>query len=143
MITSFRGKYSFLSNFYNSPINIEGITYPTVEHFFQAMKSEDIEVRKIIALYATPAIAKKRGRQLILRKDWESVKDTYMIKGLLAKFITHKELQNKLIATAPKQLVEGNVWGDKYWGKCNNEGLNMLGLMLMFIRNMIINSKKT
>lgn len=143
MIDLFRGKYGFLSNFYSSPIKIEGITYPTVEHFYQAMKSKDIEVRKIVASCATPAIAKKRGRQLILRKDWKDVKDICMIKGLLTKFTTHKELQDKLIATAPKQLVEGNVWGDKYWGKCNNEGMNMLGRMLMFIRSTLINLKKT
>lgn len=137
MINSFHGKYGFLSNFYPSPIVMEGITYPTVEHYFQAMKTTSVIVRQEIAKAHNPGSAKRRGRKLLLRKGWELLKIMVMLEGLTAKFTTHPELQDKLIATAPHQLVEGNTWGDKYWGVCNGEGQNMLGLILMLIRNIL------
>jgi len=135
MIDSFRGKYRFLSNFYPSAITMEGITYPTVEHYFQAMKTTSITQRKEIAKASNPGSAKRLGRRILLRKDWELVKINFMIEGLLEKFTTHLELREKLLKTAPHQLIEGNTWGDKYWGICNNEGQNVLGSMLMLIRN--------
>lgn len=135
MINSFSGKYRFLSNFYPSPIAINGIVYPTVEHYFQAMKTTDIALRKEIAKASSPGNAKRMGRKILLRKDWETLKITVMMEGLTAKFTTYPELQKKLIATAPQQLIEGNTWGDKYWGMYNGRGQNMLGLMLILLRS--------
>ena len=57
----------FLSNFYESPMTIQGITYPTNEHFFQAMKTLDPSERKKIASAQTPGRAKRLGRQVKLR----------------------------------------------------------------------------
>ena len=116
IISSFRGKHAFLSNFYLSPITVGEITYPTVEHFYQAMKTENITLRKTIAESLTPAIAKRKGRHVLLRKGWEDAKNLYMMHGLILKFTIHPDLRNKLAMTAPQKLVEGNTWGDKYWG---------------------------
>ena len=74
MIAEFEGQYAFLSNFFPSPIIYEGITYPTNEHFFQAMKTLDQEERRAIAAAGTPGKAKRMGRQVSLRNDWEQVK---------------------------------------------------------------------
>ena len=86
MIVEFDGDYAFLSNFYPSTIYHEGITYPTNEHFFQAMKTLDIDERKAIAAAETPGLAKRMGRNVKLRPDWEAVKVDVMRLGLILKF---------------------------------------------------------
>jgi len=135
MIDSFRGKYRFLSNFYPSAITMGGIIYPTVEHYFQAMKTTSITQRKEIAKAHSPGSAKRLGRRILLRKDWELVKINFMVEGLLEKFTTHLELREKLLKTAPHQLIEGNTWGDRYWGMYKGRGQNILGHTLMLIRS--------
>ena len=109
IINRFDGKYAFLSNFSLSPITFEGITYPTVEHYFQAMKTLDLDMRRTIAAAATPGIAKRMGRKVHLREDWERVKDAYMKNALRAKFQDPK-LKAKLLATGDTYLEEGNTW---------------------------------
>ena len=136
MINCFDGKYAFLSNFYESPITYDGITYPTNEHFFQAMKTLDIDEKKKIAAASTPGQSKRLGRAVTLRSDWEAVKSYYMEIGLRLKF-QNPDLAEKLIATGDEELVEGNTWGDRIWGVCNGEGENRLGKLLMKIREEI------
>ena len=133
MIDKFRGKYWFLSNFYESPIEDENITYPTVEHYFQAQKTLNREEKLKIAKATKPAKAKKIGRQVNLRKDWEDIKLQVMEKALRLKF-QNPDLRKKLIATGDEELIEGNPWGDRYWGVCNGSGKNKLGKLLMKIR---------
>lgn len=133
MIDKFRGKYWFLSNFYESPIEDENITYPTVEHYFQAQKTLNREEKLKISKATKPAKAKKMGRQVNLRKDWEDIKLQVMEKALRLKF-QDPALRKKLIATGDEELVEGNPWGDRYWGVCNGSGKNKLGKFLMKIR---------
>lgn len=133
MIDKFRGKYWFLSNFYESSIEDENITYPTVEHYFQAQKTLNREEKLKIAKATKPAKAKKIGRQVNLRKDWEDIKLQVMEKALRLKF-QNPDLRKKLIATGDEELVEGNQWGDRYWGVCNGSGKNKLGKLLMKIR---------
>lgn len=133
MIDKFRGKYWFLSNFYESPIEDENITYPTVEHYFQAQKTLNREEKLKITKATKPAKAKKMGRQVKLRKDWEDIKLQVMEKALRLKF-QDSTLRKKLIATGDEELVEGNPWGDRYWGVCNGSGKNKLGKLLMKIR---------
>lgn len=133
MIDKFRGKYWFLSNFYESSIEDENITYPTVEHYFQAQKTLNREEKLKIAKATKPAKAKKIGRQVNLRKDWEDIKLQVMEKALRLKF-QNPDLRKKLIATGDKELIEGNQWGDRYWGVCNGSGKNKLGKLLMKIR---------
>lgn len=143
MIAEFEGEYAFLSNFYPSPIFHDGIAYPTVEHFFQGMKTLDIDERKAIAGAPTPGKAKRMGRQVKLRSDWEQVKVYYMELGLKLKF-KNPELAQKLIATGDEELIEGNWWHDNTWGSCycdvcmHKPGRNMLGMLLMKVRKELI-----
>ena len=138
IIGSFNGEYEFLSNFYPSPISFDGILYPTNEHAFQAYKSLSREERLDIANSATPGIAKRKGRKIILRRDWEQIKDNVMEFCLRKKFTEHLDLQKKLLETGDAILIEGNTWGDTYWGMCAGVGENKLGQLLMKIREEII-----
>ena len=132
-ISSFRGEYSFLSNFYPSPIAYEGRIYPTNENFFQAMKTTDKAQRQQFS-HISPALAKRAGRKLKLRGDWEpDLKKRVMLYGLRQKF-SNPELKEMLLNTGDEELIEGNNWGDTYWGVCNGIGMNMLGKMLMLVR---------
>ena len=133
MINSFEKEYSFLSNFYDSPIVEDGITYPTNEHYFQAMKTLDLKKRKEIAACDTPGKAKQMGRKVFLRPDWEDVKIDVMETGLRKKF-SNPDLAKKLVATGNEELVEGNWWNDTFWGVCEGVGENHLGKLLMKIR---------
>ena len=139
MIIEFEDKYAFLSNFYPSTFTHDGITYPTNEHFFQAMKTLDIDERKAIAAAETPGKAKRMGRQVQLRLDWEKVKLHYMELGLKLKF-QDPELAKKLIETGDEELIEGNWWHDNTWGSCycvkcsRIAGRNLLGMLLMELR---------
>ena len=142
MIDCFEGKYDFLSNFYEHPIQYNGIVYPTNEHFFQAMKSLKEEERKMIAAAPTPGKAKRLGRAVTLRSDWETIKYDIMLMGLRLKFCD-KDLREKLRATGDEYLIEGNWWHDNTWGDCSCErcktirGRNELGRLLMQVRNEI------
>ena len=141
-ITVFDGEFAFLSNFYSSPITISGETYPTVEHAFQAFKTYDIEERKKIAAAPTPGKAKRMGRNVVLRPDWEEIKEDIMAICLKAKF-NIPELRDKLLATGDEELIEGNTWHDNTWGNCvcqkcqDIPGRNMLGMLLMKLRTEI------
>ena len=133
-IEQFTGKYAFLSNFYPAPISYGGRSYPTTEHLFQALKSLDDFDRANIAAASTPGVAKRMGRQVKLRSDWELVKVVCMKSCLELKFNTHADLRRKLLETGDAILIEGNTWNDTFWGVCNGEGQNMLGELLMKLR---------
>ena len=144
MIDCFDGKWAFLSNFYWNEIEHEGIVYPTNEHFFQAMKTLDNDERRQIANCLTPGQAKRMGRRVALRSDWESVKEDVMFLGLCLKF-ADEQLADWLLETGDEELVEGNDWSDNFWGvchckKCQAQGIqgqNRLGHLLMRVRDMI------
>ncbi|MBZ4649256.1 NADAR family protein [Thermosipho sp. (in: thermotogales)] len=132
-ITSFRGPYSFLSNFYTCKVYYEGITYRSVEAAFQAAKTLDINTRlKFVNLSALEA--KKLGHSIPLRSDWEQVKDEIMEELVRNKFMRNERLRKKLLETGDAELIEGNYWDDMYWGVCNGKGQNKLGKILMKIR---------
>ena len=139
-IDCFDGEYAFLSNFYEAPFEKDGVVYPTNEHFFQAMKNLDPKERRAIAEAATSGIAKRMGRKVKLRPDWEYSKLTIMKEGLVLKFLTHPELAKKLIETGDAWLIEGNYWHDNTWGDCHCpqcliiDGKNWLGTLLMDLR---------
>ena len=147
-ITLFDGKeYEFLSNFYPCSIEYEGLVYPTTEHAFQAAKTHDKIKRELIANCATPGDAKRMGRKVELRGDWEEVKDSVMLKVLRIKFKDEK-LRGKLLATGNAMLIEDTRWHDNWWGVCNCEkcpgvGKNMLGTLLMQVRQEIRNEVRT
>lgn len=132
MINNFSGKYLFLSNFYPCEVYFGDIVFPSVEHAFQAAKTTDVNERLKIAKCGDPANAKRLGRQVKLRRGWDEIKDTVMYMLLKRKF--KGELKMMLLATGDEELIEGNWWGDKYWGVCRGVGENKLGKLLMKLR---------
>ena len=134
VIDSFDKEYSFLSNFYEAPVEWEGIIYPSNEHAFQAAKVINPVKRMEIAAAATPGQAKRMGRSVNLRHDWEQVKYNVMLEIVLAKFHQHSDLAEALLDTGDAELIEGNWWNDTTWGVCNGIGSNWLGKILMSVR---------
>jgi ribA/ribD-fused uncharacterized protein len=134
-INFFRGENAFLSNMSESSFKVGQETYPTVEHFFQAMKTTDSAQRAKILAAKTAGEAKKIGRTVTLRKNWTQIREEVMETALRAKFQQNPELKKKLIDTGDVELIEGNTWGDTFWGQVNGKGSNKLGKLLMKIRD--------
>ena len=136
VINSFTGKYAFLSNFSQS----YG-AYPTVEHRYQAAKTLDAIEADSIMMCPTPGGAKRLGRSVTMRPDWDDIKLDVMYQLVLQKFGHDRVLKIKLLATGNAELVEGNYWHDNYWGECrclkckeNITPQNHLGRILMRVR---------
>jgi len=142
-ITRFKGKYRFLSNFWPSPVTINGTEYPTVEHYYQSMKAIHPTVREKIRSARTPGMAKKMGRRAVLIPGWESRKVVVMRVGVLLKFLQNPELGQELLDTGSRVLMEGNDWGDTFWGVTLDErgesvtGENNLGKILIWVRKIL------
>lgn len=132
-IKRFSGDYRFLSNFYSSIVTLDGSYYATVEHAFQAAKTIHISERVAIYVADTPGEAKRLGRKVTLRPDWEETKVSMML-GLLFQKFSDPVLKIRLLATGDAELVEGNTWKDVFWGVCNGVGNNQLGKLLMLVR---------
>lgn len=137
MIDSFEGDYRWLSNFATAPVELDGVLYPTVEHAYQAAKTLDIHQRYRI-LDLTAGQAKRYGRRVTLREDWDDIKLDIMQELLEHKF-SITLYKNKLLATGCEEIVEGNTWGDTFWGVCNGEGRNELGKLIMRVREKLRN----
>ena len=136
-IATFNGEFRWLSNFW--PVSIthaDGITYPSSEHAYMASKTLDMSIRREVATLKTAGDAKRFGRKIKLRADWEEVKRNEMLSVLRLKF-QDPLLRIKLINTGDARLIEGNTWGDTYWGVCNGQGQNVLGQLLMLVRDEI------
>ena len=133
MINEFKGKYFFLSNFYTAQVMYEGLLYQNNESAFQSAKVIYIERRKQFC-NLDPSTAKKKGRNVTLRHDWEKIKDQVMEDCVRDKFARNDDLRQRLLDTGDQELVEGNTWNDTYWGVCRGRGENMLGKILMKIR---------
>ncbi|RLF65862.1 MAG: DUF1768 domain-containing protein [Thermoplasmata archaeon] len=147
IINEFKGPYDFLSNFHAYPVTIADTIYFTNEHFFQAFKTTTVEDFNWILNAATPGIAKimgsprgYKGRKIILRDDWDAIKDEIMVIGIGWKF-SIPLLRANLIATGGATLIEGNYWHDNYWGNCycpkcqHIPGQNKLGQIIMGVRD--------
>jgi ribA/ribD-fused uncharacterized protein len=134
-IDSFTGEYRFLSNFFIEP---DG---SCVEVDYQASKHIDYlhDPKSVLKLFdgLGPSNAKKLGRRLPLRPDWESVKLDLMKKFVIAKFVDHEVLAEKLLATGDEELIEDNYWMDTFWGVCRGVGDNHLGKILMQVRRLL------
>lgn len=138
MIDQFDGKSRFLSNFFPVVIFLDEKSYPSVEHAYQAAKSHNPYERERIREMKTPGQAKRAGRQLTLREDWESIKLDIMYNLLCQKFsFINPILRIRLLATGDEELIEGNSWKDYFWGVCNGIGQNNLGKLLMRVRKEI------
>lgn len=132
-IDSFSGVYRFLSNFYPCPIVYEGALYPSLEHAFQAAKTIDGVEREWVRLAPRPGEAKRRGRRVTKRDDWDDIRINVMRELLFQKF-NDPQLRQRLLNTGDTQLIEGNDWGDVFWGVCRGHGENWLGKLLMEVR---------
>lgn len=139
MIDKFDGEYFFLSNFYMSPVEFEGLKYSCSESAFQAMKVKDIEDRKRFC-NLNPGEAKRLGKHVNLRDDWEDVKHQVMYNICKQKFLQNPNIRAKLIETGNEYIIEGNNWHDNEWGYCkcphceHKEHKNNLGKILMQLR---------
>jgi ribA/ribD-fused uncharacterized protein len=133
MISEFSGDHRWLSNFWPADVELWGITYPTAENAYQAAKCAVPEERHQFA-GVSPGVAKRLGRRVRIRSDWEQIKMTVMELVLRIKFVNNPEMLQKLKDTGSRRLVEGNTWGDTFWGSCKGKGQNNLGLLLMKVR---------
>lgn len=128
--------YGCFSNFSRHPIKLEGILWPTTEHYFQAQKYVGTDRYLQIARAPTPRLAADLGRDRVqpLRSDWEQVKDAVMKRCVLEKVKQHPEVMNKLLETGDEEIIEDSPT-DYYWGcGANGTGKNMLGKILVDIR---------
>jgi ribA/ribD-fused uncharacterized protein len=137
----FCGELEFLSNFSQYPAALDGLWYPTAEHAYQAAKTFSSDER-LRFQSGTAGQAKRSGRALTLRPDWEVAKVPAM-RGILAtKFGQNTELAQRLANTGATHLVETNHWHDNIWGdcycgrpQCAEPGQNLLGQSLMWLRS--------
>ena len=136
-ILCFQGQHLFLSNFYEGTAFLwNGLSYHSAEAAFQSAKCFALEERKSFC-HLNPTEAKRKGRSVLLRSDWEQVKDGIMYEIVREKFNQDQSLARRLLATGDCELVEGNTWGDQYWGidLRTMKGKNKLGCTLMNVRN--------
>lgn len=140
-IQTFSGEHGFLSNFAPSPLAFEGLTYPTVEHAFQAAKTLDPDERREVASQPTPGKAKRAGRKVTLREGWVEYIGYDTMRTLLRIKFADPGLRERLLDTRHSLLVEENIWHDQRWGSCTcgsaqclPPGTNLLGILLMDIR---------
>ena len=138
IIDSFEGKYRFLSNFFPSQVYMDGLLFYTVEAAYQAAKTP-IESKRRIMSKMPASLAKKYAHHLPRPADWDARKEAVMLDLVMQKFMRpdNHYLAKKLIDTGDATLIEGNTWGDTYWGQCDGVGLNRLGSMLMQVRDRI------
>lgn len=134
MINRFVNEYVFLSNFYPVEVAFEGVFYPSVEHAYQAAKTLDMKVREVISFIPSAGQAKRAGRKVKIRPGWDGMKVGVM-KELVQKKFQDPELKTRLLNTGDRIIIEGNDWGDTFWGMCDNQGRNELGQILMSIRS--------
>ena len=154
-IASFTGRYQFLSNFSQTdqPIILWNQVWQSAEHAFQAGKASNPDDFRWVRDAPTPAEAKRRGRQITLRRDWEQIKRTTMLQVVFTKF-SNQHLRDRLVATGDATLIEGNGWHDTYWGAVPDAqdlegqvwqlpngtylaGRNWLGRILMSVRELM------
>lgn len=144
-INCFRGTYFFLSNFYMTPIYYKDHWYKSAEHAFMAQKATNEEDRQRIANTPTPAKAKAMGRKITLQTNWDSIKLNEMSLIVYYKFAQNNNIKHKLVQTGNATLIEGNNWGDTFWGMVKNNrgewvGENNLGKILMTVRLILTNN---
>ena len=128
--------YAEFSNFAPFGVAMQGVWWPTVEHYFQAQKFADVTYGERIRRALRPKHAKALGmtRALPLRADWEQVKEAIMSEAVLCKFKSHMRLAELLLSTGDRMIVE-NAPMDADWG-CgpDGNGLNRMGKILMRVR---------
>lgn len=135
-IRGFFGEFGFLSNFHPTMVFVDGVVYNSSEAAYMGQKTTNRDDQFKLSVMSA-AEAKKFGKIIQLREDWEAYKVLAMTKCVMAKFLQSEELRAKLRSTGNKYLEETNNWGDQFWGKTSSGGCNMLGHILMYVRSMI------
>ncbi len=128
--------YYELTNHSAHPISLDGLTYPTIEHFYQAQKFIGTSYAEEIRAAPNPMLARRMGRskEHPIRSDWDSVKEEVMLRATLAKFESHADARSSLLATGDEELVEASPH-DSYWGSGpGDRGQNRYGQILMQVR---------
>lgn len=133
MIDNFSGKTMWLSNFFLAPVYAYGLLYPANEHAYHAAKCVYFGQRADFQVL-TAADSKKHSKAIEVRSDWHDIKFDVMLRLTRQKFYLHKTLRDRLEKTGDQELIEGNTWGDIYWGVCQGVGQNNLGKILMQVR---------
>ena len=144
-ITSFQGDYRFLSNFWPCYIEWQGLVYPSLEHAYAASKTDDPAVKIRIRSCSTPGDAKEflTGHDMTPTASWTIERKLQVMEELLFRKFSGKEplLTRALMWTGDAELIEGNDWGDSFWGVCNGRGENNLGRLLMKVREALFEEK--
>ena len=110
-----------------------------MEHAYQSHKTLNEDSRELIRKAKDPAVAKKLGKGVEMRPDWDSVKEDLMRTFIRAKFES-PFLADLLLKTEDAELVHVNTWNDRVWGVCRGSGQNLLGKILMEVRQELKNS---
>lgn len=131
---AFTGDREFLSNFYPCEIIYQDMKFPSVEHAYQSAKTNTIKERRKIQAAYSPAEAKKLGRKVQIRPDWDEDKLNVMTLLVAQKFFDNPNLTKLLLDTGDEILEEKNWWNDQFWGTCKGNGQNHLGKILMTVR---------
>ena len=125
-----------LSSYSRHGFDLEGKHWPSVEHYFQAMKFEDPAEQEKVRLAKHPAKARRLGRSRLrkLRKDWSKLRRVFMTRAVYTKCRTHPEVTERLLGTGDTPLFENSQY-DYFWG-CGRDrrGHNTYGLVLMDVR---------
>lgn len=144
-IDSFTGVHSFLSNFYVHPLMWEGTEWKSSEHAFNASKTLRKGEREWVREAETPIEAKRRGRTVNLRPDWDKHWRYVMMYDIIRCKFEDDILADRLVDTHDDILVEGNTWHDGLWGVCRcancPKGRNCLGIILMQRRYDIVRER--
>jgi ribA/ribD-fused uncharacterized protein len=135
--------YGVLSNLYRRPIELDGQIFPTAEHAYQAGKARKPAVRDWILSAPTPALVAMAAHGLYtwdIVPNWSKIKFDRMRRVLIAKFEQHDDLRATLLATGTKRIVEVGTTDNavnRLWGEVNGVGKNMLGVLLMEVRDLL------
>jgi ribA/ribD-fused uncharacterized protein len=133
-----------LSNFSRHSIFVDGVIWPTTEHYYQAQKFKSKQDQELIRSMATPMLAKSEAYKLsdqFVRTDWIAIRETVMLKALRAKFVQHPDLAKKLLSSGEKILIELTN-NDSFWGDPGDgSGQNRLGQLLMQVREELSSNK--
>ncbi len=132
-----------LGTFSKHAFELEDKEWPSVEHYYQAMKFEDEKSQEAVRRADHPKKARRIGRSRFkkIRKNWKEVKAVYMTRAVYIKCRTYPDIAKKLLATDDRKLVESSQY-DYYWG-CGRDrrGVNMYGQVLMNVRAKLLEEK--
>lgn len=116
---------------------LEGVAWPTAEHYVLAMRFEGEADRE--AIRQAPSLARARklagGWFKKKRPQWKTERPVLMTRALYTQCLTYPEMAQALLATGEQPLLEDSQF-DYYWGiGRDRRGDNHYGRVLMNIRD--------